>query len=282
LRRGLCGLLIVPLAAGPAAADATRVAVAPIGVLTEGTGKIGAVEAALAGGIAAVPGHDVVPAAEVRQALERAHRRDLLACEGDAGCLAQIARTVGATVAVGGDASLLAGAQVVYLKAVSTAGAELGATTMVLDGKVDPATAARAAAFRLLAARDYVGTLAVHADVAGAAVYVDGHGVGTVPLAPLPVPVGTHALRVTHPMYRDFVRFVEVRFGERSDLDVRLADLGVVSSDLRVEASRPFYQKPWVLVGAGVALAAVVAVVVVVWFPPGPTRDRDVTVSTPH
>ena len=36
--------------------------------------------------------------------------------------------------------------------------------------------------------------------------------VGKSPLAPQTLSVGTHALRVTHPEYRDFVRFVDVEF----------------------------------------------------------------------
>src|SRR5205814_1011917 len=82
-----------------------------------------------------------------------------------------------------------------------------------------------------------VGALALRVDVARATVFVDGQRVGESPVAPLSVSVGTHALRVTHPSYRDFVRFVEVRFSERTDLPVNLSAYSVVADTLKQDPS---------------------------------------------
>jgi hypothetical protein len=275
------------LAAGPAAADRVRVAVAPIDLLTEGHAEVGALEQTLADAVAALPDHEVVPPAAVRQELRQRHRRELESCEGDSRCLAELGRAVQVGLVVGAEAGALAEGAVLYLKAVAADGHVVGTTTLVVDSRAPAAATAadaRAAACRLLAPRDYVGTLVLHADVSGATVYLDGRSVGTVPVAPLAVPVGTHALRVTHPLYRDFVRFVEVRYGERTDLTVGLSEFPIVSEGLRAEhtAPRRFYESPWLIAGAGVALAAVTAIVVVVAFRPEPGRDRDVTVSAPR
>jgi PEGA domain len=290
--------LLVP---GLALGDRVRVAVAPVTSLTEGTTSTAALDQLVEAGIAGVPDRDVITAQTVRQVLRRAKRRDLESCEGEAACLAELGKTVGAAVVVSGEASGFADGAVVYLKAVDVAsGEEIGATTLVTGARPasppggrgaqapNPAVqAARAAAYRLLAPRDYTGTLVLRVDVAGATVFVDGQAVGTAPLAPLTLPVGTHALRVTHPTYRDFVRFVDVPFGERVELGADLSAYPVVADALRqdrsaLEPKRPWTRSPWLLVGAGVAAAAVAAVVVISFFPPSASRDRDVTLMPPH
>src|SRR5262249_21008355 len=143
-------------------------------------------------GIAALPDRDVVPAQTVRQLLRRAKRRDLESCEGEAACLAELGKLVGAAVVVSGEASAFADGAVVYLKAVDGArGEEVGTPRLVTTTPARPAgpgaaaarpspaqQAARAAAYRLLAPRDYSGTLALRVDVAGATVFVDGQALG--------------------------------------------------------------------------------------------------------
>ncbi len=273
--------------------DRVRVAVAPVTSLTEGTTSTAALDQLIEAGVAAVPDRDVIAAQTVRQVLRKAKRRDLESCEGDAGCLAELGKTVGAAVVVSGEASGFADGLVVYLKAVDVArGEEIGTTTLVAPARAAPATparaqAARAAAYRLLAPKDYAGTLVLRVDVAGATVFVDGQAIGTAPIAPLPLPVGTHALRVTHPTYRDFVRFVDIPFGERVELAADLSAYPVVADALRqdpsaLEPKRPWTRSPWLLVGAGVGIAAVAAVVVIAFFPPATGRDRDVTLMPPH
>jgi hypothetical protein len=227
----------------------------------------------------------------VRQLLRKAKRRDLESCEGEPACLAELGKTVGASIVVSGEASSFADGVVVYLKAVDVAKAEeIGTTTLVTDAHPTPATtgpAARAAAYRLLAPRDYVGTLVLRVDVAGASIFVDGQAVGIAPVAPLTLAVGTHALRVTHPTYRDFVRFVDIPFGERVELGADLSAYPVVADALRqdpsaLEPKRPWTRSPWLLVGVGAAVAVATAVVVIAFFPPPADRDRDVTLMPPH
>lgn len=285
--------LVVP---SVALGDRVRVAVAPVTSLTEGTTSTAALEQLIEAGVAGVPDRDVVSAQTVRQLLRKAKRRDLESCEGDAACLAELGKAVGAGVVVSGEASGFADGLVVYLKAVDVArGEEIGTTTLVTAARpagppaasAARAQVARAAAYRLLAPRDYTGTLVLRVDVAGATIFVDGQAVGTAPIAPLDLPVGTHALRVTHPTYRDFVRFVDVPFGERVELAADLSAYPVIADALRqdpsaLEPKRPWTRSPWLLVGAGVAVAAVAAVVVIAFFPPPTGRDRDVTLMPPH
>ena len=288
-------LLAVALACvlipGTALGDRTRVAVAPVTSVTEGATSTAALEQLIESAIASLPERDVVAAASVKQLLKRARRRDLESCEGEPACLAELGKLAGASVVVAGEASGIGDDQVVYLKAVDAARAtEIGTTTLVAAAKATgaPATlAARAAVYRLLLPSEYVGTLALRIDVARATVFVDGQRVGEAPLLPLTMAVGTHALRVTHPSYRDFVRFVDVKFGERTDLVVDLSAYSVVADTLRQDPAalgpkRPWYRSPWLLVGGGAAVVLVTAIVVALAFPSSPARDADVTVVPPR
>jgi hypothetical protein len=271
--RRACALWLLPALAG---AEPARVALAPVASLTEA--RAPAVEALVERAIAAVPDRVAVGADRVRELLRRAGRRDLESCEGAPPCLAELGRIAGAPVVVYAEAGALAGDRVVYLKAVEAARREeLGSTTVVLR-KGAEAAAAREGVIQLLAPAAHVGTLALHVDVPGATVFVDGRVAGRAPLAPLAVPVGTHALRVTHPRYRDFVRFVDVRFEERNDLRVELERFAVVGDSLVARRPPGGPAAPWILAGAGAALL-VTAAVIAFLVPPRVERDRDVVVG---
>lgn len=263
------------------AALAAIVALAPVASMTEDAAGLTAIERTLAIALGHVPDEKVVPAAKVREALRAARRRDLESCEEPA-CLAELGRLVGAEVVVSGQAAGLAGGRVVYLKAVDVPRAALLRTTVLVlppGGDPDPAEA-RAAAYRLLAPDAYVGQLSLKVDVAGAVVFVDGAELGRAPLALVPIAVGTHALRVTHPRYRDFVRFVEVRFGEATEVRADLLAYPVVSDDLRRldGGGSPWYTRPWFIGVSAVGVAAITTAIVML-IPRDVSRDRDVVVG---
>lgn len=264
--------------AGRAWAGGATVAVPPIASLTDG--GAGAVEKLLVDAIGELPDHRAIGPDKVRELCRKAKRRDLEACDGAPACLAELGRLAGASVVIYGEAGSLAGDRVVYLKAIDAASAsEKGSTAVVLE-KSSAAAATRAAVVRLLTPERYTGTLWLTVDVRGASVFLDGRARGQSPIAPLELPVGTYALRVTHPSYRDFVRFVEVSFGQRTQVTAELQRYPIVGRSLRAGDSRGITDNPWVLAGAGVALAATVAIIVAL-IPHDVERDRDVTVHAP-
>jgi hypothetical protein len=227
--RRLAALVSSTLVLGAAAlAHAERViALAPLSTLgSEDTSAAGqATTAALERALAGLPDSKVVAAAQVAQAIKRAKRPTLAGCDGDASCLRELGQLVGAEVVVTGQAGGLASAQVIYLSATATAsGQELGSTTWTAGA----GDSADAAVVRLLAPRAYTGTLALQLGAVRASVYVDGSrlppsGNGTYALS-----VGTHALRVNHPEFRDFVRFVDIGYQQTTKVDVQLQPLPVV------------------------------------------------------
>jgi len=247
------------------------VAIAPLSTLgaedTSASTKqlIGQIEAA----VAALPATKVVRAAQVGDAIKKAKKPQLRACEGDAACLTELANLVGAQIVISGEVGGLGESKVVYLAATEN-GKELRSTTLAVGGKTDDG-GPTGAAVRLLDPDSYRGTLHFAIDVTGATIYVNGSKAQPSPRGELVLPVGAQAIRVTHPEYHDFVRFIDVPFGKTTDVAVGLQQYPIIEHDLQgkprsrdqVEYVRPPVWRRWYVVGpAAVGLAIVTAIVV--------------------
>jgi len=185
-------IAIAALLALTATARADRVvAIAPLSTLgaedtSAGTQKlIGQIEAA----IAALPATRVVRAQQVSDAIRRARKPQLRACEGDTACLAELGGLVGAQIVISGEVGGLGESRVVYLAATEN-GKELRSTTLAIGGARDDGGGPTGAAVRLLDPDGYRGTLRFAIDVTGATVYVNGSKAPLSPRGELALPVG--------------------------------------------------------------------------------------------
>lgn len=265
-------MTIAAVLVGATAARADRVvAIAPLSTLgaedtSAGTQKlVGQIEAA----VAALPGTRVIRAQQVADAVRRARKPQLRACEGDAACLAELGGLVGAQIVISGEVGGLGESRVVYLAATAN-GKELRSTTLTIGARDDGGGPA-GAAVRLLDPDGYRGTLRFAIDVTGATVYVNGSKVTLSPRGELSLPVGAQAVRVTHPEYHDFVRFIDVEFGKTTEVAVGMQQYPIVRRDVpgkpinrdQIEYLDPPLWRRWYVVGpAAVGLAVVTAVVV--------------------
>jgi hypothetical protein len=271
----LTALVVLVLAAVAAAgtAHADRVvAIAPLSTLgTEDTSAdTRKLTAQIEAAVSALPATKVVRAAQVTEAIKKARKPQLRACDGDAGCLADLANLVGAQIVISGEVGGLGRSKVVYLAATEN-GRELRSTTLAVGGTRDEGGGPNGAAVRLLTPDAYRGTLRFAIDVTGATVYVNGSKVRPSPKGELALPVGTHAVRVTHPAYHDFVRFIDVEYGKTTDVTVGMQQYPIVEHDLqgkplgrdKIEYIDPPPWRQWYVVGpAAVGLAIVTAVIV--------------------
>ena len=266
--------IAVLLAAQVAAAETRVVALAPFSTLgaedrSASTRKLlGQIEQALA----ALPQTKVVTAAQVSDAITKAKKPQLKACEGDEACLAELGKLVGANVVVTGEVGGLGDSRVVYLGATDVAAAkELRSTTLAVGTKDSPASAA----IRLLDPDRYRGTVHFTIDAPGATVYVNGAKVA-LQNGDIQLPVGTQAIRVTHPQYRDFVRFVDVTYGERTEVPVSMQSYGTIEHDIQgkprnldtVEYYDPPLWRRWYVAGPAIVVLAVAAGVIFASRPP--------------
>jgi hypothetical protein len=270
LRRTWLAAALLAAAAHAARADRV-VAIAPLATLgAEDTSAqarklTGQIEAA----VAAIPGTKVVRAAQVADAIKKSRKPQLRACEGDAGCLGELAGLVGAQIVISGEIGGLGESQVVYLAATEN-GKELRSTTLSVGGKDDSGGPA-GAAVRLLDPDSYRGTLRFALDVSGATVYVNGSKAALSTRGEVLLPVGAQAVRVTHPEYRDFVRFIDVEFGKTTPVAVDMQQYPITRHDLlgaprnrdTVEYIEPPLWRRWYVIGpAAIGVAIVTGLVV--------------------
>ena len=265
-------VLALLLVASIARADQV-VALAPLSTLgTEDTSAATKkLVAQIEAGLATLPGTRVIPAAQVSEQLKKAKKLQLRACEGDAKCLAEVGTLVGAQIVIAGEVGGLGESQVVYLSATDVAtGKELRSTTLTVGAKDDGGGAA-GAAVRLLDPERYRGTLHFSIDVSNATIYVNGTKATPSAKGELALPVGTHAVRVTHPEYHDFVKFESVTFGRTTEVPVGMQQYPIIQHDItgkptnrdQIELVDPPVWRRWYVVGpAAVGIAIVTAIIV--------------------
>jgi len=121
----------------------------------------------------------------------------------------------------------------------------------------------RAALARVLDPDHFRGRLALKVDVPGAEVQIDGKKQPEAQKA-IELAVGTHAIRVTHPQYRDFLRFADVEYDQTLAIDVALSAYPLAEGEMsekqrRLPAKRrvPWWRSWWALSLAGLALTGV-------------------------
>jgi len=246
---------VIAVLASSAASAERVVALAPLSTLgTEDTSAAtkkltGQIEAALA----ALPATKVVTTAQVVEAIKKAKKPQLKLCERDPSCLAELGKLVGATVVIDGEVGGLGDSKIVYLGATDVAtGNELRSTTLQIGAKDDEGGPS-GAAVRLLDPDRYRGTLHFVIDAKGATVFVNGSKIALSPKGEISLQVGTQAVRVTHPEYRDFVKFIDVGYGKTTEVTVGMTQYPIIQHDLQgkpISTDRityidpPWYRRP--------------------------------------
>ncbi len=294
--RALVAALALLVGAAPAAAQPRpggarhTMVLAPLATLGSESkaADVRSAQRLVARGLSSLASVELVDGNTMLEAIRRARRPELRACDGDLACLVSLGQLLAADYAVFGEVGGLGSAQVIYLKLVDVKAArEVRSTVLELDGTRAADVEARAAATRLFAPARYVGELVLASNVKGASVYVDGDLVARTPARAVSLPVGSHALRVTHPEFRDFVRFVEIGFAGREQVDVQLVPYGAVSGDIRRTghddlagggpggvAPTPWYRR-WYTVAGGAAVLLVTSAIIVGLAADGIDFDRE-------
>lgn len=267
LSRRAPALLLLALAI-PRVATADRiVAVTPLSTL--GTEDKSATTRKLLGqieqAIASLPGTKVVTSSQVASAIDKAKKPQLKQCEGEPACLTQVGKLVGAQLVITGEVGGLGDSRVIYLKTTDVgAERELRSTTLAIGAK-DAADSPMGAAVRLLDPDRYLGTVRFDFDVGGATVLVNGTKVQPNTAHEITLPVGTHAVTVTHPQYHNFVKFVDVDYGRVTDVNVVLKQYPIVEGDIHgrpgphdtiIETEPPVWRR-WYVAGPAIVVLAV-------------------------
>lgn len=207
-----------------------KIALAPLETLGSEAKVSRATTRLVARALGGVAGYKLVADKKVRRAIRKNPR--LKTCAGNGRCLAKLGPAAGAQYVVFGEVGGLGSAEVVYLQLIDArSGKTVRSTTLEL-GQGNNKQAARGAAYQLLAPERYAGRLVAKVDIEGASIYVDGQRLGQSPSPPVNLSVGSHAVRITHPEYRDYVRFVDIRFDQNTDIKADLQQFPIVATDI--------------------------------------------------
>lgn len=237
--------------------------------------------------VSGVPKHRWLSHSRLARVLRQPRYRDCLA---EPSCLGAAGRKVGAELVVAGDVGSLSGAYMVYLRLVSQSGELVRSVNGVLDPKKPGLrNAARSLAYRLLMPSRFNGQIDVKVDVSNAWIYLDGRRMARSPEGKLRgLTVGTHALRVTHEAYRDYVRFVRVEFGETKQVDVTLSAFPVGTGEMKLVDHKegqplthdelPWYRRWYAVAGFGVVILAAATTTVALLANRSISRDSEIVV----
>ena len=296
----ILGLVLVASFTTPASAqqnklgDERPVLIAPIQVIGSqySAKKAREIRAKLANAVDSIDGIRVVSSSPLRTRIRAANKPRLHTCEGTPICLAELGALMNAEGVIYMELGGLGSLHVAYLKLVDVRSKrEVRSTTLEMHkGAVSP-QATRAAAYRLVALRRYTGQLHIATDVHGASIFVDGKRIAKSPTPPITLAVGTHALRVTHPEFRDFVQFVDIQFDQPTSVKVGLQQYPIIATELQKtpvlvrprphkKAKTPWYKRWYTIAGAS-TIAVIGTAVVVGILSDGIDFNEEVTLNDP-
>jgi len=273
-------------------------ALKPLEAIGLGRQRVRTITTQLHDTLAKVPDVKVAPLKRIRLFLKSRHGATYAACEGELSCVVKFGELLGAPLVVAGDLSGLGKGFVLFLRLVDPkAGKVLRKVSVVYGGRKRQAVLLREAAYRLLAPQKFRGTLKLAVDVAGAAVYLNGKPMGKSPVKETGVQAGTHALRITHPEYHDYMRFVDVAFEKTTEIKISLKQYPIISEEMKQKARKhggpvvvqpgqqvlyrplPWYKRWWFITSVGVTVLAAALTTVALSRRRHLDRDGSITLS---
>lgn len=242
----LLPLLLALASATPPAPTARSLAIYPLQPLGTEQQVVDGLEAMLYAEVAKLPAIRLLTRAETTLTIQQTAGA-ATPCSDDA-CLAKFGVACNVDKLVFGTVASLGQTYVLDLKLIDVRSGMLerrqstslsGEQAVLIEG-------IRAAATQLIAPDLFIGAIEIKLSKPGAEVYLDGVSVGKTPLAVLDrITPGKHALKIVLQGYRDFDRFVEVRLGRTTVVNVALSGTAI---DATIEAHEVAPQDAPVLV----------------------------------
>ena len=214
-----------------------------------------------------VPGVRMVPIKKIKKFLKSKDGAQLAIGGAGFQCSMRFGAALKVQNVVAGDVTQLGKGYVLSLKLVDVKTKKVvrRVTVVVTGAKPKRQAALEEAAYKLLAPKLHTGKVLVAVDVKGAKIYLDGHMVATSPAPALSAAVGAHNLRVTHPSYHDYLRFLRVDFRKTLNLKVNLKAYPIISAKVGAKGGGhvpkgakviykplPWYRKWYVVTGIAV------------------------------
>ena len=259
--------------------------------------KVDATDQLLHSLFGSIEGVDLIPLRKIQRAMDSRRGSRLSVCGAEADCMADFGKLVNAPVVIGGDMSRVGRGFALSLKLVDTRSEKVKRrVSVIVSGSQEKRKKELLeAGYRLLAPERHTGKLLIEVDVPKAKIYIDGQLAAESPAAAVTVKAGAHNLRVTHPSYHDYLRFVTVPFREKVSLSVNLKAFPIVTDEMRSKRRGkthsmgkggvrhrplPWYRKWYVTlsIGLGAAVLAGTATALAIALSEDGSLRRDVTV----
>jgi len=273
-------------------------ALKPLEAIGLGRKRVISITSQLQATLGKVPGVKMAPLQTIRRFIKSRHGATYAACEGELPCVVKFGELIQAPLVVAGDLSGLGRGFVLFLRLVDPkAGKVLRKVSVVYGGQKQQDVLLREAAYRLLAPEKFRGMLKLAVDVPGAAVFLNGKPLGKSPVKEVGVQAGTHALRITHAEYHDFMRFVDVAFEKTTEIKITLKQYPIISEEMKQKARRrtgpvvvlpgqqvlyrplPWYKRWWFVTSVGAAVLAATLTTVALSRRRHLDRDGSITLS---
>ena len=224
--------------------------------------------------------YDIIGKSEIKAMIGFEQEKQLLGCQDDTNCLAELGGALGVDRLVTGSVGKLGDTIIVSIKYIDTRQVKvLGRVYESFKGNesllVDTIKRLIPRLFGVVVKDIELGTLIMNSTVKGATVYLDGNPVGKTPIEPMKLKPGKYNLQYTKPGYQTWTKQVEIKEKQASEIT---ANLTKVSSDSisagilnipeqnnnkagKVKPQKKKWYKEWWVwsVAAGVAVGSVAA-----------------------
>ncbi len=245
-----------------------------------------------------IPGVNLIPFKEVKKFVASGKGRHLLHCGTENDCMSSFGKELNADLVIAGDITSVGKGYALFLKVYDLEKKKvIRSVSIVITGekKRDTETLLELG-YRLLAPHLHKGNLVVKVDVKNAKIYINGEMKATSPAPTLSLKAGTHNIRVTHPSYHDFLKFIDLPFGQTIRIQANLRAYPIISGSMKAKQLQktkeeegrgvnyrplPWYKKWYIgaAIGVGAALLAGTATAVGIVLSKDPYLKRDITVT---
>jgi len=259
--------------------------------------KVDATDKVLHNVFSSIPGVTLIPFKEVKKLVASGKGRQLLHCGTENDCMSNFGKKLNADLVIAGDITSVGKGYALYLKLYDLEKKKVvrSVSGVITEKKGRHKDTLLELGYRLIVPHKHRGNLVVKVDVKKAKIYVNGEMKATSPSPTLSLKAGTHNIRVTHPSYHDFLKFIDLPFGQTIRINANLKAYPIVSGSMKAKQLQktkeegreiiyrplPWYKKWYIgaAIGVGAALLAGTATAVGLVLSKDPYLERDITVT---
>ena len=283
----------------PAKAQSAKIALKPLEPIGMPKVQVDKMDTTLQRVFNKIPEIRLLSLKQIERFVKKRRGRRLLGCGAERDCVVDFGEALKVPKVIAGDMTTVGKGFALSLKLVDIEKKKVirSVSAVITGTRKERGQALLELGYRLVAPEKHMGKVSVAVDVKGAKIFVDGELKATSPAPPLEVRAGAHNIRVTHPSYHDYLKFITLPFKKTLTLKVNLTAYPIVSGSMKAKGKKgvrsegpkrtvlyrplPWYKKWYVVtaIGVGAALLVGTATAVGIALSEDGRLDRDLTVT---